>query len=300
MIYDFDAETINVSENSKHYCSEDGVVYNKDKTELLWYPYSKTDKKFTVPDTVETVKHINNKNIEELIFSDSVRRINRTSLSACTSLRKVHFGKNFEEIIYDGEFDVENQNPFWSCKKLETITVSPENKSFKAMSVVFNVNIHLLEGNVDAVFIKRSFNGFHNIKINCPIIRIFAPNTGGICQRAVCVGRKTNNGCGFRKRQRVCLNDLAYQFFNSFIVTVVCNVKGEIHSASIFCGIIFDHRVGEGAVGDGYAFVVGCKKFCVDNGDLHNSAGFAGSLDEITNFKGFEEEDHESACKVAE
>lgn len=132
LICEFDAETINVSKNSKHYFSEDGVIYNKDKTELLWYPYSKTDRRFTVPDTVETVKHINNKNIEELIFSDSVRRINRTSLSACTSLRKVHFGKNVEEIIYDGEFDVENQNPFWSCEKLETITVSPENKSFKA------------------------------------------------------------------------------------------------------------------------------------------------------------------------
>lgn len=190
LIYEFNAETINVSENSKHYFSEDGVIYSKEKTELLWYPYNKTDKIFTVPDTVVTVKHINNPNIEELIFSDSVRRVNRTSLSSCTSLKKVHFGKNMEEIIYDGEFDVENQNPFWNCKKLETITVSPGNKHFKSdkqgalylydMSSIITVPAN---GNIREFTVPDSVTIIMDCFKNCSRIKKihFGKNTEKIC-----------------------------------------------------------------------------------------------------------------------
>ena len=33
--------SINVSENNKNYCSVDGVLFNKDKTELIQYPIKK-------------------------------------------------------------------------------------------------------------------------------------------------------------------------------------------------------------------------------------------------------------------
>ena len=46
-------ESINVDANHPSLCSEDGVLYNKDKTELIKYPYAKEGTEFTIPKTVE-------------------------------------------------------------------------------------------------------------------------------------------------------------------------------------------------------------------------------------------------------
>ncbi len=45
-------DKINVSENNRWFCAEDGVLYNKSMTKLLFYPAYKADKEFTIPDTV--------------------------------------------------------------------------------------------------------------------------------------------------------------------------------------------------------------------------------------------------------
>lgn len=44
-----------VDANNPYYASEDGVLYNKDKTELLRYPPAKPEKSFVVPDNVEAM-----------------------------------------------------------------------------------------------------------------------------------------------------------------------------------------------------------------------------------------------------
>ncbi len=46
---------INVDENNKVYSSEDGVLFNKDKTELLFFPTMR-EGTYTIPSTVKTIK----------------------------------------------------------------------------------------------------------------------------------------------------------------------------------------------------------------------------------------------------
>lgn len=46
---------INVDKNNKYYCSIDGVLYDKEVKTLLRYPEGKTDKSYTVPDTVTVI-----------------------------------------------------------------------------------------------------------------------------------------------------------------------------------------------------------------------------------------------------
>ena len=41
-----------VNENNKTYSSIDGVLFNKDKTKLIYYPIQKTDKSYIIPSTV--------------------------------------------------------------------------------------------------------------------------------------------------------------------------------------------------------------------------------------------------------
>ena len=48
-------ESINVDANNKNYSSEDGVFFNKDKTELIQYPLGNKQSEYTVPDSVTSV-----------------------------------------------------------------------------------------------------------------------------------------------------------------------------------------------------------------------------------------------------
>ena len=44
-----------VDPNNPNYSSQDGVLYNKNKTELISFPYGKTGASFTIPDSVTTI-----------------------------------------------------------------------------------------------------------------------------------------------------------------------------------------------------------------------------------------------------
>lgn len=48
-------KSINVSEDNPVYSSENGILYNKDKTKLLAYPMGKIETKFEVPDHVKEI-----------------------------------------------------------------------------------------------------------------------------------------------------------------------------------------------------------------------------------------------------
>ena len=46
---------IGVNSSNAYYCSEDGILFNKDKTKLFCYPAGKTDIEYTVPSTVTRI-----------------------------------------------------------------------------------------------------------------------------------------------------------------------------------------------------------------------------------------------------
>lgn len=75
-------ESFMVDKNNKKYSSEDGVLYNKNKTVLLAYPSNKKDNTYKMPDSVTTVSHIllnAIKNLETIEFSENIKTINAFS-----------------------------------------------------------------------------------------------------------------------------------------------------------------------------------------------------------------------------
>lgn len=48
--------SITVDANNAAYCDEDGVLFNKSKTELFVYPSAKSAASYTIPDSVTTIK----------------------------------------------------------------------------------------------------------------------------------------------------------------------------------------------------------------------------------------------------
>ena len=90
-VFDFtdSLEKITVSASNKEYSSVDGVLYNKDKTELLYCPHQKTSVK--IPATVTSIGHQAFKRslIESVSIPSSVTEIGSEAFIYCGKLKKV-------------------------------------------------------------------------------------------------------------------------------------------------------------------------------------------------------------------
>ena len=106
---------IDVAVDNKNYASMNGVLFNKDKTELLYYPCNKNDNIYTIPDSVTNIAEqafngctslksvtipngvtsIDNyafvycRNITNITIPESVASIGDGAFSGCTSLKSI-------------------------------------------------------------------------------------------------------------------------------------------------------------------------------------------------------------------
>ena len=133
-------KTIEVSSGNKNYTSEDGVLYDKDKTTLLCYPAMKEDASFSIPDSVTHIgeeafrgsKYLENidipntvsylgkaafaeTNLEKIVIPDSVVDINGHYLFA--------FSNNLKEVSLPNHLTKIEKNMFFDCQGLESFTV---------------------------------------------------------------------------------------------------------------------------------------------------------------------------------
>ena len=77
---------INVDSKNQDYCSDNGILYNKAKTELVIYPEGKTDSSFTVPNTVTSLCLRNLPGLTSLNIPNSVTDLTLWSLPGLTEL----------------------------------------------------------------------------------------------------------------------------------------------------------------------------------------------------------------------
>lgn len=61
---------INVDENNEYYCSEEGVLFNKSKTELMMYPIAKKIETYTIPESVTKIGEVAFSGHDELVSID--------------------------------------------------------------------------------------------------------------------------------------------------------------------------------------------------------------------------------------
>lgn len=91
---------IYVDKDNPVYCDIDGVLYNKDKTELLKYPSGKTNEFFVVPNSVEIISGTvfrSNQNLKSIQFSENMKEVGGC-FWYCYNLKEFIFPKNTKQI----------------------------------------------------------------------------------------------------------------------------------------------------------------------------------------------------------
>lgn len=69
-------EAVTVDRDNPFFCSEDGVLFNKNKSDLVYYPVYKKDRSYMIPNTVESLLSTTmfiNPNLKSIIFPKSFK-----------------------------------------------------------------------------------------------------------------------------------------------------------------------------------------------------------------------------------
>lgn len=113
-IYCTKLEEINVTDGNGNYSSQDGVLYNKDKTELIAYPVCRQSKEFKAPKSVKTIamSAFNGAVYLESVSLPSVETISAYAFENCSKLSRVKLSKSLKNIDSDA---------FYNCRSLESL-----------------------------------------------------------------------------------------------------------------------------------------------------------------------------------
>lgn len=125
---------ITVNKNNKYYSSDSsGVLFNKNKTELLLYPASNTRTSYKIPSGVKKIADLafwGSDHLKSLTLPSSLETIGKRAFSSCYRIENIKIPARTKTI---------GEDAFESCK-FKKITVDKNNKYFSSDSagVLFN------------------------------------------------------------------------------------------------------------------------------------------------------------------
>ena len=114
-------EELKVVKENPNYTSSDGVLFDKNKRELVCYPRAKTNKSYSIPSTVKEVQSdafANNSSLEKIVCNKLMNDI-PDDFAAESNIKTVALGNNIKRI---------GERAFYKCKKLKAINLSKDLK----------------------------------------------------------------------------------------------------------------------------------------------------------------------------
>lgn len=122
------------------YCSQNGILFNKDKTEIICYPAGKTTAEYEIPDSVTAIgiyAFTGCASLETVSIPDSTVNIGDGAFSNCVSLKTLEFPDSVTRI---GNY------AFACCNSLEAIvipngTANINDGAFSACSSLISITI---------------------------------------------------------------------------------------------------------------------------------------------------------------
>ena len=181
-------ESINAAAGNGTYSSVNGVLFNKDKTELIPYPAGKTDAAYAIPSGVITIEEsaflagkfksvtipssvkligygafTECENLESVTIPNSVTNVADYAFSQCTALTTATMPNSVSKISY---------GTFYDCTSLKSVTIpvsvkSIDHKAFSMCTKLASVNYRGTSAQWKAVTVGEDNDALKNAKINC-------------------------------------------------------------------------------------------------------------------------------------
>lgn len=157
-------ESITVNSLNTMYSSdENGVLYNKNKTVLLWYPAGNIKTEFEIPDSVRIIgdyAFYECKQLATIIFSKNVIEIGENAFYDCDNLVEVE--------LFDGVTDIKD-NAFGNCDRLKSVVipssvVNIKNGAFFHCDALADIVLH--DGIYEIAGSAFSYTGYFNDETN--------------------------------------------------------------------------------------------------------------------------------------
>jgi len=111
---------ITVDENNESFVAKDGILFSKDMTRLVIYPFLIADEKYSIPNTVTHIAPYafnSCENLNEVTIPDTVVYIGDQAFSDCRRLTKIEIPENVEYI---------GMGAFARCRLLESVKLPSE------------------------------------------------------------------------------------------------------------------------------------------------------------------------------
>lgn len=144
---------INVENENIIYCSEDGVLFNYNKTELIRYPEGKSDTTYWIPDVAQIadLAFWRNKSLEFVGFPNSVVKIGGNAFQFCSSLESVSIPEGvtiiedftFEgctsltDVVFNGKITKIGDYAFYGCEAITNLEI-PDSVIYIGRNAFYN------------------------------------------------------------------------------------------------------------------------------------------------------------------
>jgi len=131
---------ISVDNDSTNYKSIDGVLYSKDGTNILCYPAAKSDKNYTIPNSVIIIgsnAFSRCTKLTSIVIPNSVKTIGYRAFEGCTGLTEIKIPDSVTSIVNSAFIDCSNLTSINIPNGLTTI----ESSIFSGCTNLINVTI---------------------------------------------------------------------------------------------------------------------------------------------------------------
>ena len=109
--------SIQISPDNPNFCTENSILYSKDKTTLILYPATKQSITFTVPDQVDTISFgafLNNESLQSISLPAGLKYIENEAFAQCTGLQEITLPNGLIKL---------GMGAFGGCTSLTSITI---------------------------------------------------------------------------------------------------------------------------------------------------------------------------------
>ena len=272
---------------SPNYVLEDGVLYNKDKTQIIYYAISKREKVFKVPDCVICLgKHCFYAcdNLEKIVIPKSVIKFENNPFSGCTKLSVENSspyyyfdngviynkfkttiigclnGSKIDRLVVPETVTLISRNAFWNCRGVKNIVITKN---------VNHIGYNPFAGCRDLLLESKSslFTAKDGIIYNNDLTQILCVTSKSAGKKfcapdsAVYIGRSAFSGC--EDLRQIQLNNVTYIDKSAF---TNCRALEEIYIPD---GVVY---IGEWA----FAYCINLKKVSVSRKTVIDKNAFNG------------------------